>query len=132
MSKHKYVVDLVAGILPGIKPDLAAQTAETIVDRLKEEGLLNLGYGDTDVDRAIQAFVDTFGVTKTSKIDRFAAHRLVRKYGTQSVCGVIKLLGANQDQKYVPVVNSVSELEQKWVSILNFVRKLNIDDTIDI
>lgn len=124
MSKRKtWVIELVTQIV-GDKP-----TAEVVVERLEEEGVLHLGYGDADVDRVVQKFADTFGTTKTSRSDRFAAHRLVRKYGAQAVCGVVDLLSQNMTERYAPVVGSITQLEAKWISVMNFLRKLGTDSS---
>lgn len=129
MSRKKYVVELIANMLKGTAAE-RVQSAEMIVLRLTEEGLLNLGYGDADVERVVSTFADTFGTTKTSKHDRFAAHRLVQKYGSQAVCGIMKLLAENSTEKYAPVVNSVAQFEEKMPSVLNFLRKTSGDEVI--
>lgn len=118
MSNRKtWVVELVTGVV-GDK-----LTAEMVVDRLMEEGVLHLGYGDADIDKVVEQFKTTFGTTKVSKQDRWAANRLIAKYGSQPICGIVVLLGQYQDVKYAPVVGSIAQLETKWVSVLNFVRK---------
>lgn len=131
MSKRDWVVGLIANML-NTNPTTAVQEAEMIVDRLMEEGLLHLGYGDADIDIVVETFTDTFGTTKVSKPDRWAANRLVKKYGSQSVVGIIRLLGQGSTEKFAPVVNSVADLETKWVSVLNFLRKQKGDEVIDI
>lgn len=116
-SREDWVVGLVQDVTRCDKP-----TAVMLVERLMEEGLLHLGYGNADIDKVVEKFKKTFGTTKTSKYDRFAARRLADKYGSQAVCGIIDLLAKHQNEKYSPVVNDVSELEKKFVSVLNFVR----------
>ncbi len=110
----------------------SAELAETVVQTLSDENLLHIGFGDADVDMIIQKFVDTFGTTKTTKQDRWAASRLAGKYGSQAVCGIIGLLGTLQTQKYAPVVNSVVQFEEKIPSILNFLRSTKGDEEIDL
>lgn len=122
----KYVTDIVASIVKDIP------TAEMVVERLQEEGVLHLGYGNADIDRIVNEFTETFGTTKISKYDRFAAQRLANKYGSQSIVGIIKLLAENNGAKYVPVVNSVSQLENKLPSILNFLRNQKGREEIDV
>jgi hypothetical protein len=116
MSRRTWVIELVTQIV-GDKP-----TAEMVVDRLMEEGLLVLGYGDTDVEMIVTTFSDTFGVTRTSRQDRFAAHRLAEKYTGQAIAGIVRLLGERSGEKYAPVVNNVAQLEEKMPSVLNFLR----------
>jgi hypothetical protein len=126
MSRKQWVIDLVEKLVKD-RP-----TAELVVDRLTEEGVLVLGYGDKDVEQVVGKFQDTFGNTKTTQRDRFAAHRMVQKYGTQSVLGVIQMLADNNTEKYAPVVGSVSQLEDKWVNVLSFLRNIRDTDEIDV
>ena len=125
MSKKAWVVDVVTGVV-GDKI-----TAEMVVDRLMEEGVLNLSYGNADVNEIVVGFADTFGTTKTSRQDRFAAHRLAQKYGAQAVVGIVQLLAENNTEKFAPVVNSVSQLEEKMPSVLNFLRNIKEEGPID-
>lgn len=127
-NRKDWVVGLIAQIVRGAPTEAASKTAEMIVERLMEEGLLVIGYGDKDVERVVQKFTDSFGTTKTSRQDRWAAHRLARKYGSQAVCGIIQILAENSTEKYAPVVGSITQLEEKWVSVLRFVRKQTEED----
>lgn len=131
MNRRQYVVDLITAIVKGSDQAQAVQTSELIVERLTEEGVLHLGYGDADVDLVVDTFTECFGTTKVTKPDRFAANRLVKKYGAQSVAGIIRLLAEKRDEKYAPVVGNVYELENKWVSVMNFLRNNN-PDTIQV
>ena|SRR5258708_31608024 len=126
MNKLDWVIRLVTDIVG----DQA--TAKMVVEVLTEEGLLTLGYGDADIDRVVQKFTDTFGTTKTSKYDRYAARRLAQKYGSQAVCGIIQLLAEHSTEKYAPVIGSISQLEEKIVSVLNFLRKTGGNETLNI
>ena len=127
MSKRIWVIELITQIVGD------ATTAEMVVDRLMEEGVLHLGNGNADVDKIVDSFTEAFGTTKVSKTDRFAAHRLATKYGSQAVVGIIRLLAENSTAKYAPVVGSVTQLETKWVSVLNFVRNMKqTEDFIDV
>lgn len=119
MSRKKWVAELIASVAGVDIP-----TADMVVERLMEEGLLVLGYGDKDVERIVVTFTDTFGTTKTSRYDRFAARRLADTHTAQAVCGIISLLGKARDERYAPVIRSVADLETKWVSVENFLRKL--------
>lgn len=127
MDRRKWVINLVSEVARIDQP-----TAELLVDRLIEENLLNLGYGDPDVDAVVTKFSETFGTTKTSKYDRFAARRLTTKYGRQAVCGIIELLASSSTEKYAPIVGSIAQLEDKWVSVLNFLRKQKGEELIDV
>lgn len=94
--------------------------------------MLHLGYGDADIDKVVEQFQETFGTTKTSRQDRWAANRLVKKYSAQAVCGIVKLLGENSTERYAPVIGSIAQLETKWVSVLHFLRSLTGDETIQL
>lgn len=125
MSKRTHIIDAITGVV-GDK-----LTAEMVVERLEEEGVLHLGYGDADVDIVVKKFTDTFGTTKTSRQDRFAAHRLTQKHGSRAVVGIIDLLATFNTERYAPVVGNITQLEEKWVSVINFLRKQKGDETID-
>lgn len=116
-SKRQMVVDTLTRILGDVS------TAETVVQVLQDEGWLNVGYGDQEVEQILAKFKDTYGTTKVTNSDRFAANRLAKQYGGRAVCGIIELLGGAVGEQFVPVVNNVVELENKWVSVLSFVRK---------
>ena len=124
--RKQYIIDLIATIVKD-KP-----TAEMVVERLEEEGLLVLGYGNSEIDNVVQKFTDTFGTTKTSKYDRFAADRLTKKYGSQAICGIIGLMGEHGSEQFAPHLNNLSELENKLPSVLLFLRKQRGDETLDI
>lgn len=126
MSKRTWVVELVEQIVKD-RP-----TAEMVVERLMEEGVLHLGYGDADIDKVVEQFQETFGTTKISRQDRWAANRLVKKYSSQAVCGIVKLLGEHSTERYAPVIGSIAQLETKWVSVLHFLRSLTGDETIQL
>lgn len=126
MSKREYILEIVEKLV-GDKP-----TAEMVIDRLQEEGVLHLGYGNVDVDRIVEKFTETYGTTKVSKYDRFSAQRLANKYGSQAIVGIIDMLASLNGEKYAPVVNNVSQLEEKLPSILNFLRKQKGEEVIDV
>lgn len=118
-SKIAWVEELIAGVTGN------SVTAKMVVDLLMEEGLLNIGYGDSEIDNVVEQFKEIFGTTKATRSDRFAASRLVRKHGAKSVVGIAKLLAANSQEKFAPVVGSVSQLETKWPNVVNFLRNVS-------
>lgn len=124
--RKKYILELLTSVIGD------AIKAELVFERLNEEGLLVLGYGDAEVDQIVEKFKDTFGTTKVSKYDRFAAQRLVKKYGSQAVVGIMQLLADNSNEKYAPVVNSVAQFEEKFPSVLNFVRNIKGSEELDV
>lgn len=113
--------DYILEVVNSITADPAI--SEAIVERLEQEDLLNLHYGDQDVGKIIEVFKNSFHTTRTSKWDRFAAKRLANKHSVEAVCQIIQLLDQRQDYKYVPVINSISQLEDKWVNVIKFLRK---------
>lgn len=121
MSRNRtWVVELIAKTA-----NVPRGTAEGVVDRLMEEGILHLGYGDAEVDMVVESFTDAFGATKVSKADRYAASRLIKAHSAQGVVGIVRLLAQHSGEQYVPVVNNVAELENKFLSVLHFLRKTN-------
>lgn len=126
MERRKYVIGVVASLCDD------RVVAEAIVDRLQEEGLLQLGYGNSDVDRIVETFSRVFGTTKTSQRDRWAARRLADVHTAQAVCGIIQLLGSTEDSQYKPVVGSVAELEEKFVKVMNYLRKQSDNAPIEV
>lgn len=97
--------------------------SEAIVDKLVEEDLISLSFGNKEVDEIVTAFKTTFGTTRASKYDRFAAKRLSDKNGVKTVVQMIQILGTRMDLPYAPTIGSVSQLEEKWVSVVKFLRK---------
>jgi hypothetical protein len=116
LNRRQYIVDVISNLVGN------SANAEMVIERLEQEGVIHLGYGDAEVDQIVDKFTSTFGSTKTTKYDRFAAHRLAAKYGSQAICGLIGLLGEHSVDKYAPVVNNLVQWEEKMPSILNFLR----------
>lgn len=107
-------------------------TPDEIVDALASEGLLNVSYGSQDVSLVVDKFKLAFGTTRTTKWDRYAANRLVKKYGSESVVMLMLQLADNSSHPYAPVVNSVGDVERKWNSILAFINRNQGSEDIDV
>ena len=122
---REYVIEL-------FKQHVDVETAEILVTLLEEDGLLTFKVNKSkpDINAIVLGFREAFGTTKTSKFDRFAANRLVKAYGPENVLNVIKALSGLQGQKFCPTVNSVSELETKWVSVGRFLARNTIIEDI--
>jgi hypothetical protein len=105
--------------------ELFGDSAEEAYNRLKAEDLLKDGvsFGNADINTVIDSFKEHFGVTKATRYDRFAAKRLIQRHGAEAICDTIRKLSQGQTDKFAPTVNSVSELENKWVSVNRFVNK---------
>lgn len=89
-----------------------------------------LGYGDKDVWAITERFKNNFGTTKTTKQDRYAAHRLAKKHGTEDILRVITALAQCADQPFAPGVNSVSQLDAKLPSVILFLKKQESISTV--
>lgn len=80
-------------------------------------------YGNPDIATVVEAFKKAFGTTKVSRYDRYAAKRLAEKHTADKVVHLINALAAGADDQYAPSINSVSQLEEKLVSVVQFVKK---------
>lgn len=87
------------------------------VDAYKRDGR------DKNIQSIIDTFSEAFGTTKASQYDRFAAKRLHVKHGAENIVKLINALAHGADDQYCPSVNSVSELEKKLVTVIQFVKK---------
>lgn len=96
----------------------------TLLEALKSLTSESKSYGDAGINTIISAFNNTFGTTKASRWDRYAAKRLSARYGAENITAVIRALGDMKGAAYMPSVNSVQQLEEKWVSVGNFLTKM--------
>lgn len=116
-SRRNFALEIIEKVV-GDRP-----TAEMVLERLQDEGFIHLGHGNVEIDQVTEAFQEAFGSTKVTRYDRYAANRLVQKHGAASIIGIIKLYASMQDDRYAPSVGSVQQLEDKWVSVLGYIRK---------
>jgi|ERR1035437_8000597 hypothetical protein len=89
-------------------------------------------YGNKDINDIVNAFAKVFGNTKTTKYDRFASKRLADKYTSSEIVKVINALSLGANDKYCPVVNSVSQLETKLPNIISYFKKKSSDQIINL
>lgn len=89
-------------------------------------------YGNPDINTIVEAFKQAFGTTSASRFDRFAAKRLADKHGAENIVTVINALSSRAGAKFAPSVNSVSELEKKWVSVGKFLNNESNDVMIEL
>lgn len=87
-------------------------------------------HGNPDVNAIIGAFTESFGTTKSTKYDRWAAHRLAMKHGASVIVNIIKALAASRGDKYCPSVNSVKQIEEKWVNIANYIGRQQANNQV--
>lgn len=85
-----------------------------------------------DVESIVTAFKESFGTTTINKYDRFAAKRLADKHGAENIVKIITILSQHSGDQYVPSVNSVRQIEVKWVNIANFFKKLQSNQEIEL
>lgn len=124
MNKQEAIA-LIGAIVPEAE-------AKQIVDALIKAKVLQLeSYGDADVNSIVDGFKQLFGNTKTTRYDRYAAHRLAEQKGVTAVVGIIKLLHERSEEQFCPSVASVSELETKWVKVVGFLRRQS-DEHVEI
>lgn len=98
----------------------AKKRNETFLGALKMLTGPQKEYGDPNINKIIGAFTESFGTTKSSKYDRWAAKRLSDKHGVEPMITIIQLLASRRGDQYRPSVNSVSELERKWDSVASY------------
>ena len=85
-----------------------------------KENTAQVEYGNPEINTLLKAFSDTFGTTKTSRFDRYAAKRLITKHGADKILTLISELRKMAESKFAPSVNNVSDIETKWVQIIKF------------
>lgn len=126
MGKDDFILNII--INTGVKKPVA----ELIVRRLEDEGLLlTPSFGDKTVNLIITTFKDAFGTTKTTRYDRYSASRLASRHTADVVCQVIVLMAGSASEPYAPVINNVSELETKWISVVSHIKKQNVQPELD-
>lgn len=91
-----------------------------------------VSYGDPAVNAIVEAFKDSFGTTKVSKYDRYAAKRLATKHGADRIIAVIKALSAGAGDKFAPSINNVSQLEEKFVSVGKFLQNKSYQGIVEL
>lgn len=116
--KRDYLISL-------LEPIIGLKKAEAVVSTLEDEDFLPKSYGDPGVNAVVDTFKEHFGTSKVTKYDRFAASRLVSKNGVETVTQAIVLLSQNMSHKYAPVPRSISQLEDKWISVVKFLKGIN-------
>ena len=107
-------------------------TAARIAEALVDAGYVTLKFGDKDVSAVVEAFKAAFGTTGSNRYDRYAAKRLTGRYSVLEIKRVISVLAEHQGDQYCPVIGSVLQLEQKWVSVGRYLTRLQSDSEIAV
>lgn len=89
-------------------------------------------YGNPEVNSIVNTFKESFGTTKTTKADRFAANRLAKKHGAESIAQAIKAFSAHAHEKFAPSVNNVAEFDNKLPSIVKFMSNKSSEQEINL
>lgn len=79
----------------------------------------------SDIQEVIDTFKEAFGTTGSDSYDRYAAKRLIDKHTTKTIVTIIKVMAQYGGDKYAPNVNSVRDLEKKFVTVMNFLKRQN-------
>lgn len=124
MSKRNVAISAVMGQLDGRVPfDALYQLSTDIVDQLIREGAIPLTFaGNIEVGLILDTFQMGFGTTAASRTDRYAAARLAKRYGVEEVVRIVDGLATHKAEKFAPVVNSLTQLEQKLPQVMRFVQ----------
>lgn len=130
MSKREVAIASVMGQLDGRVPfDALYQLSTEVVDRLIRDGVLALGYaGNHDIGLVVEMFQVGFGTTAPNRTDRYAASRLVKRYGVDEVSRMVDQLATRKTEKFAPVVNNLVQFEQKLPQIMRFLQNRGGDE----
>src|ERR1035438_262162 len=100
------------------------KTATALAEALIDANMVVYKPQNNDTTLVVEAFTKNFGVTKTSRYDRYATTRLLKHYNAQQLVKIIEVLAQHQTDVYCPVIGNISQLEQKWVSVRRFLTTL--------
>jgi hypothetical protein len=110
-----YAIQIVSRYVP-------LNVSKQIVYALMEEGIIKTtNFGDKDIDDTVKLFKELFGTSKASSKDRYATKRMIDTHGVQNLQRVIVELARRSGGQYSPTVNSLSQLEEKWVSVTKYI-----------
>ncbi len=109
----------------------ARKRLEPIIKALESIDPYKRDMRDKNVQSVLDAFSEAFGTTKASRYDRYAAKRLYVKY-EEDIIKIIDALAACATDKYAPVVNSVSQLEEKLPQIAKFLKTKSENGMINL
>lgn len=111
---------------------LSESQATTVIQALVAHDMVREVYiPSSAVETLCSSFKTLYGLTKISRYDRFAAHRLIKRYGLIPMTNLITALHDHQADTYCPVVNGLVDVERKLPAIRHFIEKQSIDN-IDI
>lgn len=81
-------------------------------------------YGNPDVNKVLKTFEEKFDLKlKRLPPQRFAAKRLITRYGLDKVLGGIHAAQIVRDEAYAPQILNIEDLWEKWDKLAAYYRK---------
>ena len=85
------------------------------------------GYGKPEIDHLFYEWENSVKtpLTGTKQMNRNTAQRLLKKYSEEDLIGAIKIVALTKqtDDRYIPVINSLMDLENKFGSLVHWYQK---------
>ena len=85
------------------------------------------GYGKPEIDHLFYEWNNSVKtpLTGTKQMNRNTAQRLLNKYSEEDLIGAIKIVAITKqsDDRYIPVINSLMDLENKFGSLVHWYQK---------
>nr|DAV59362.1 MAG TPA: helix-turn-helix domain protein [Caudoviricetes sp.] len=85
------------------------------------------GYGKPEIDHLFYEWEKSVKtpLTGTKQLNRNTAQRLLKKYSEDDLIGAIKIVALTKqtDDRYIPVINSLMDLENKFGSLVHWYQK---------
>lgn len=85
------------------------------------------GYGKPEIDHLFYEWEKSVKtpLTRTKQMNRNTAQRLLKKYSEEDLIGAIKIVAITKqsENRYIPVINSFMDLENKFGSLVHWYQK---------
>lgn len=85
------------------------------------------GYGKPEIDHLFYEWNNSVKtpLTGTKQMNRNTAQRLLKKYSEEDLIGAIKIVAITKqsEDRYIPVINSLMDLENKFGSLVHWYQK---------
>lgn len=78
---------------------------------------------DQDAKRVVEAFKEVNNVPSVRVSDKASARVLSQKYGADNIIQIIQVMAAHKGEQYVPSINHIKDIENKWVMIERWFKK---------
>lgn len=96
---------------------------KTIKQAFKDAGWTPPAKVHPEAERIIEAFKEANNVPSVRPTDIKAARLLAEKYGADNIIQIIQIMAAAQGKPYVPSINNIKNLQDKWVMVGNYIKK---------